>query len=89
MNAGWTGFGLPISRQGTDVLWEDLPFSTGCVRPCFQSVGVASQRSSLMLGYGEPGGLYTWCVRHGRILAIITAYLPDPSQWSEDFRRRR
>ena len=46
--------------------------------------------SCLMLGYGEPGrAVQVVCSPKDAYLAIITAYLPDPSQWSEDFRRRR
>ena len=46
--------------------------------------------SCLMLGYGETGrAVHVVCSPKDEYLAIITAYLPDPSQWSEDFRRRR
>ena len=29
------------------------------------------------------------CAPKPDYLAIITAYLPDPNQWADDFRRRR
>ena len=46
--------------------------------------------SCLLLGLGEAGrAVHVVCSPKGEYLAIITAYLPDPAQWSEDFRRRR
>jgi uncharacterized protein DUF4258 len=46
--------------------------------------------SCLMLGLGEAGRpVHVVCSPKDEYLAIITAYLPDPAQWSEDFRRRR
>jgi hypothetical protein len=46
--------------------------------------------SCLMLGFGEAGrAVHVVCSPKDEYLAIITAYLPDPDQWSEDFRRRR
>lgn len=46
--------------------------------------------SCLMLGFGEAGrAVHVVCSPKDEYLAIITAYLPDPAQWSEDFRRRR
>ncbi len=46
--------------------------------------------SCLMLGYGEGNrAVHVVCSPKDDYLAIITAYLPDPAQWSEDFRRRR
>ena len=47
-------------------------------------------RSCLLLGYGEASrAVHVVCSPKDEYLAIITAYLPDPAQWSEDFRRRR
>ena len=47
-------------------------------------------RSCLMLGLGEVNrAVHVVCSPKDEYLAIITAYLPDPTQWSEDFRRRR
>ena len=47
-------------------------------------------RSCLMLGLGEANrAVHVVCSPKDEYLAIITAYLPDPTQWSEDFRRRR
>jgi hypothetical protein len=44
----------------------------------------------LMLGFGDGGrAVHVVCSPKNDYLAIITAYLPDPAQWSEDFRRRR
>jgi hypothetical protein len=46
--------------------------------------------SCLMLGFGDGGrAVHVVCSPKNDYLAIITAYLPDPAQWSEDFRRRR
>ncbi len=46
--------------------------------------------SCLMLGLGESGrAMHVVCSPKDEYLAIITAYLPDPAQWSEDFKRRR
>ncbi len=46
--------------------------------------------SCLMLGLGEANrAVHVVCSPKDEYLAIITAYLPDPTQWSEDFRRRR
>jgi hypothetical protein len=46
--------------------------------------------SCLVLGYGEAGrAVHVVCSPKDEYLAIITAYLPDPAQWSEDFKRRR
>jgi hypothetical protein len=46
--------------------------------------------SCLMLGFGEAGrAVHVVCSPKDEYLAIITAYLPDPDQWSEDFRQRR
>jgi hypothetical protein len=44
--------------------------------------------SCLMLGSGEGRPLHVVCSPKDEYLAIITAYVPDPSQWSPDFRRR-
>jgi hypothetical protein len=46
--------------------------------------------SCLLLGVGEGGRLlHVVCSPKGDYLAIITAYVPDPEQWSADVRRRR
>lgn len=46
--------------------------------------------SCLLLGVGEGGrSLHVVCSPKDNYLAIITAYVPDPEQWSADFRRRR
>lgn len=45
-------------------------------------------RSCLMLGSGERRPIHVVCSPKDEYLAIITAYVPDPSQWSADFRRR-
>jgi len=45
--------------------------------------------SCLTLGLGDAGrAVHVVCSPKDDYLAIITAYLPDPAQWSEDFRRR-
>ena len=46
--------------------------------------------SCLILGRGEANRpVHVVCSPKDEYLAIITAYLPDPTQWSEDSRRRR
>jgi len=46
--------------------------------------------SCLLLGCGDGDRpVHVVCSPKDDYLAIITAYLPDPVQWSEDFRRRR
>ena len=46
--------------------------------------------SCLMLGFGDARrAVHVVCSPKDEYLAIITAYLPDPGQWSEDYRRRR
>jgi hypothetical protein len=46
--------------------------------------------SCLLLGLGYGGrAVHVVCSPKSDYLAIITAYLPDPAQWSDDFRRRR
>ena len=46
--------------------------------------------SCLLLGFGEADrAVHVVCSPKDDYLAIITAYLPDPDQWSEDFKRRR
>jgi hypothetical protein len=46
--------------------------------------------SCLLLGFGDGNRpVHVVCSPKDEYLAIITAYLPDPVQWSDDFRRRR
>ena len=46
--------------------------------------------SCLLLGFGEAGrAIHVVCSPKEDYLAVITAYLPDPNQWSPDYRRRR
>ncbi len=46
--------------------------------------------SCLLLGFGDANrAVHVVCSPKDDYLAIITAYLPEPAQWSEDFRRRR
>ena len=46
--------------------------------------------SCLLLGVGDTGRpIHVVCAPKEDYLAIITAYLPDPGQWSDDFERRR
>ena len=45
--------------------------------------------SCLILGFGDRGRtVHVVCSPKAEYLVIITAYLPDPAQWSEDFKRR-
>ncbi len=45
--------------------------------------------SSLLLGReSEKRPIHVVCAPKEHYLAIITAYLPEPAEWSDDFRRR-
>jgi Domain of unknown function (DUF4258) len=45
--------------------------------------------SCLILGFGRAGRpIHVVCSPKAEYLAIITAYLPDPIQWTSDFRER-
>jgi hypothetical protein len=46
--------------------------------------------SCLMLGFGaDARPIHVVCAPKDEYLAIITAYLPDPHEWTEGFRQRR
>ena len=46
-------------------------------------------QSCLLLGGGQGGrSIHVVCSPKVDFLAIITAYLPDQEDWSDDFRRR-
>lgn len=46
--------------------------------------------SCLFLGIGDGGrAIHAVCSPKEDYLAVITAYLPDTTQWSPDYRRRR
>ncbi|HKH43177.1 MAG TPA: DUF4258 domain-containing protein [Thermoanaerobaculia bacterium] len=45
--------------------------------------------SCLLLGFGDNADpIHVVCSPKSEYLAVITAYRPDPLQWSQDFRRR-
>jgi hypothetical protein len=45
--------------------------------------------SCLMLGFGrDDRTIHVVCAPKDEYLAIITTYLPDPNQWTPDFRGR-
>lgn len=47
-------------------------------------------QSCLMVGFGESGRpIHVVCSPKDDYLAIVTAHLPGPDEWSPDFRRRR
>ncbi|MBW4602843.1 MAG: DUF4258 domain-containing protein [Calothrix sp. FI2-JRJ7] len=49
----------------------------------------ARGHSCLILGLVQSNRpIHVVCAPKDDYLAIITAYLPDPNQWSSDFRRR-
>lgn len=49
----------------------------------------ARGHSCLMLGFGrEDRAIHVVCAPKDEYLAIITAYLPDPNQWTPNFRGR-
>ena len=46
--------------------------------------------SCLVLGYIAAGkALHVVCGSNGAELWLITAYFPEPAEWSEDYRQRR
>lgn len=46
--------------------------------------------SCLLLGLGDADrAIHVVCSPKADYLAVITAYLPDTTQWSPDYRRRR
>ena len=46
--------------------------------------------SCLVLGHTKAGkALHVVCGSNGVELWLITAYFPNPAEWTEDFRRRR
>jgi len=50
----------------------------------------ARGHSCLMFGIGQNNRpIHVICAPKDEYLAIITTYLPDPTQWSSGFRRRR
>jgi hypothetical protein len=49
----------------------------------------ARGHSCLLLGFGDrERPIHVVCAPREDYLAIITAYLPDPNEWSGDFRKR-
>lgn len=49
----------------------------------------ARGHSGLLLGFGdEERPIHVVCAPKNDYLAVITAYLPDASEWSPDFRER-
>jgi hypothetical protein len=45
--------------------------------------------SCLILGFGDEGRpIHVVCVPREDYLAIITAYLPEGGEWSDDFKKR-
>jgi hypothetical protein len=49
----------------------------------------ARGHSCLMLGRGKDGQpIHIVCAPKDEYLAVITAYIPNESQWSKDFRKR-
>jgi hypothetical protein len=49
----------------------------------------ARGHSALLLGQGTGGrAIHVVCSPKDEYLAVITAYLPEPDQWSDDFRVR-
>lgn len=50
----------------------------------------ARGHSCLILGFGDEGrAIHVVSSPKGNYLAIITAYLPDPNQWEDNFRKRK
>lgn len=46
--------------------------------------------SALLLGNGEGGRpVHVVCSPKAEYVAVITAYLPDPNDWSPDYRERK
>ncbi len=74
----------------------DRLISTGEVRSVVEQGEVIEHypqdprgHSCLILGLGESGRpIHVVCAPKEGYLAVITAYLPDPDEWSADFRTR-
>lgn len=50
----------------------------------------ARGHSCLMLGFDDTGRpIHVVCSPKEDFLAVITAYLPDPHEWTDDFKTRR
>ncbi len=50
----------------------------------------ARGHSCLILGYGDKQRpIHVVCSPKEQYLAIITAYYPEPSQWEDNFRKRK
>ncbi len=50
----------------------------------------ARGHSCLLLGFEDNGrAVHVVCAPKAEYLAVITAYVPDPDQWSPGFQRRR
>lgn len=50
----------------------------------------ARGHSCLVLGYGDKQRpIHVVCSPKEEYLAIITAYYPEPSQWEDNFRKRK
>ena len=50
----------------------------------------ARGHSCLMLGWGDGARpLHVVCAPKGEYLAVITAYMPSPEQWADDWQTRR
>lgn len=50
----------------------------------------AREHSCLLLGFGDGRRpIHVVCAPKADYLAIITAYIPHPDQWTADFRKRK
>lgn len=62
-------------RDGAPEVIEDYPDHH--ISPC-----------CLILCQGPSGTWYHLLASYGQVVHLITLYEPDPTEWSEDFRRR-
>ncbi len=78
------------------MLRPDRMISTGEVRHVIAQGEVIEDypedprgHSCLLLGFGDGGrALHVCCAPRDEYLAIITAYVPEENEWSDDFRVR-
>jgi len=84
----WTGHILErILRRGISV--NDVLTALTCGEVIEQYPLDYPFPSCLVLGYTKAGkALHVVCGSNGAELWLITAYVPSPAEWTEDFRKR-
>jgi hypothetical protein len=86
-----------LSHAARQMMHPDRMISTADVRKVIFEGKIiedypedARGHSCLILGYGEDQkALHVVCSPKDEYLAIITAYVPNPDQWTDDYESRR